>query len=226
MIIGGMEVTCERKRIKHMVIRVLPPDGRVAVSAPLFVTDEAVRAFAESRAAWVRAAQKKMAERARPVVPSLQTGETHALWGRRYILEVAAGAAREGVSIAGDRMILSVRGDATPARRARVLSDWYRAQLKEALPAVARRCEERAGVRAEEWRVKDMRTRWGTCNALKKRIWLSVHLAKKPPECLEYVAVHELAHLTERGHGPAFRAHMDRLLPDWRAVKERLNSSV
>ena len=72
------------------------------------------------------------------------------------------------------------------------------------------------GVPVAEWRVKRMRTRWGTCNIRARRIWLSLELAKHPVECLEYVVVHEMVHLLERRHNARFKSLMDKFLPDWR----------
>ncbi len=69
-----------------------------------------------------------------------------------------------------------------------------------------------------------MKTKWGTCNTETKRIWLNLELAKKPPECLEYILVHELVHLLERHHNDHFRAHMNRLIPNWHEHQNLLNN--
>jgi predicted metal-dependent hydrolase len=68
-----------------------------------------------------------------------------------------------------------------------------------------------------------MKTKWGSCNREAARIWLNLELAKKDPACLEYVVVHEMAHLLERNHGKRFAKLMDSLLPDWRARRDALN---
>ena len=101
-----------------------------------------------------------------------------------------------------------------------------RTRLEEILPQVIRECEERVGVHAEEWRLRDMKTRWGTCNVEKRRIWLNVWLGEYPRECLEYVVTHELVHLLERGHNRIFYGYMDAFCPRWKSVKTRLNSGV
>ena len=81
------------------------------------------------------------------------------------------------------------------------------------------------GVALAEWGVKKMKTRWGTCNAEARRIWLNLELVKKPPQCLEYILVHELAHLLERHHHEHFIAVMDKHLPQWRHCREELNAA-
>lgn len=133
---------------------------------------------------------------------------------------------RNTVFLTGDRLVLRVRPESTPEQRERVLNDWYRDQLKKKLPAVVRRCEKIVGVQAFEWKVKNMRTKWGTCNIDKKRIWLNLQLAKKTPECLAYVVTHELVHLLERNHNEQFQKYMDSFFPDWRVVKSALNQQM
>ena len=154
------------------------------------------------------------------------TGESHNVWGRRYRMDVQYSNIRNAVFLTGDRLVLRVRPESTPEQRERVLNDWYRDQLKEKLPAVVRRCEKIVGVQAFEWKVKNMRTKWGTCNIDKKRIWLNLQLAKKTPECLAYVVTHELVHLLERNHNEQFQKYMDSFFPDWRVVKSALNQQM
>ncbi len=78
-------------------------------------------------------------------------------------------------------------------------------------------------LRAAEWGVKPMKTRWGTCNIDAHRIWLNLELIKKPAICLEYVVVHEMVHLLERHHTNRFAALMDQAMPQWRLHREELN---
>ncbi len=80
------------------------------------------------------------------------------------------------------------------------------------------------GVNVEEFGVKLMKTRWGTCNTQAKRIWINLELAKKSPRCLEYIIVHEMVHLLERHHNKKYKAYMDKFLPNWKSIKNELNS--
>jgi len=83
--------------------------------------------------------------------------------------------------------------------------------------------EERIGVQSSGCSVRKMRTRWGSCNVRTRKIWLSLELADKPPELLEYVLVHELVHLLEASHNARFYRFMDTFMPDWRDKHQRLN---
>jgi hypothetical protein len=98
-----------------------------------------------------------------------------------------------------------------------------RAQLLESVPALIEKWENVLDVRVKEFRIRKMKTRWGTCSIQARRIWLNLELAKRSSACLEYVVVHEMAHLIEKGHGPRFKAIMDRHLPNWRLLKRELN---
>jgi predicted metal-dependent hydrolase len=131
---------------------------------------------------------------------------------------------RNSVEIKGNMLILTVRESSTSQQREKVMTEWYRKQLKEILPKLVAKWEETIGVEAESVRVKNMLTRWGTCNTKDKRIWFNLQLAKKPIECLEYVVVHELVHLLEKSHNSVFVGYMDTYLPDWRVTRKRLNS--
>lgn len=107
-----------------------------------------------------------------------------------------------------------------------MLNEWYREQIKRTVPGVLQKCENITGVQAEEWYIKNMRTKWGTCNIEKRRIWLNLQLAKKTPECLEYVIIHEMVHFLERNHNERFCEYMNRFCPNWREIKENLNQQM
>jgi predicted metal-dependent hydrolase len=123
------------------------------------------------------------------------------------------------------KLILYVRPNTTTANRELVLNEWYRDELKKRIPALIAKWEPIIGREVAGWGVKRMKTKWGSCNIPQRRLWLNLELAKKPPECLEYILVHEMVHLLERHHNDAFRAYMDKFLPHWRLHRDALNSS-
>ncbi len=99
----------------------------------------------------------------------------------------------------------------------------YRDQLRALVPPLLDRWQPVIGVSITAWGLRRMKTRWGSCNTRARRIWLNTELARHPPACLEYVLVHELVHLLERGHNSRFYAHLDRFLPAWRDSRAHLN---
>ena len=132
---------------------------------------------------------------------------------------------KRGIKRVGNKIILTVPEDSDESTKEKLMTEWYRAELKRSIPDVFERCQKRMNVYANEWRVKNMTTKWGTCNISKRRIWLNLQLVKKPPECLEYIIVHELVHLIEKNHTDKFQALMDKYYSTWREVKRTLNEA-
>ena len=221
--VGGIDIQITRKKMKNMYIRVLPPDGRVRISAPKRTSDAVLHSFAASRLEWIRKHVDKLRAQPNPAGREYVSGETHPLWGEPRRLEVRPVGRGGRVLPAGDRLIMQAPKDSTPAERAELLNVLYRKELQSAVPALLEKWQEIIGVRAAEWRPRNMRTRWGSCNPWRGRIWLNLQLAAKHPDCLEYVIAHELVHLLEIRHNDRFRGFMDKFYPDWRAVRQKLN---
>lgn len=226
IVVSNIEILVERKDIKNMYIRILPPDGRVKITVPKTITDDAIRMFAVSRIAWIKKQKANFENQSRQTKRQYVSGESHYLWGKRYRLAVLYSGVRNDVVIKGDKIILQVRKDSTPEQREYVMEEWYREQIKQAIPDALTKCAKIVGKSPDEWRVKNMRTKWGTCNPKKKRIWLNLQLAKKTPECLNYVITHELVHLYVKNHNDEFRAYMDQFYPNWQVVKRQLNEQM
>jgi predicted metal-dependent hydrolase len=221
--VDDLQVEVVRKAIKHLHLRIYPPDGRIRVSAPLRARDRDVRAFVRAKMKWIRRHLARIEAQAEPARLRYVSGEGHAYWGRVYRLRVAHRSGRAGVALMGGRVLeLTVPHGAAAAYREHVLTEWYRARLKEALPGLVARWEDVVGVDVAEARVKRMKTRWGSCNPEARRIWVNLELVKRPSRCLDYVIVHEMVHMLERGHNARFYGYMDRFMPDWRAIRAEL----
>jgi predicted metal-dependent hydrolase len=224
--ISGLRVAVVRKNIKNLHLGVYPPDGRVRVAAPLAVSDAAVRVAVIGKLRWIGRQRAAFAEQAREDPRAMVSGESHYFLGRRYRLEVVVGAGPRLVRVKNSRVLQlrTTEGDDIE-RRAILLQRWYREQLREILPPMMVRWQHRLGVSASTWGIKRMKTKWGSCNAGARRIWLNLELAKKSPECIEYVLVHELAHLLAPHHDERFQALMDRHAPRWRQRRKELNAA-
>jgi len=221
--VSGIDVVIEKKDIKHLYLYAKPPAGRMTVSAPAAMDDGNIRAFVASRIPWIRQQQKRFRDQQRQTERQYISGESLYLWGHRYNLDVVYSRQRNHIALKGKRVILQVREESVIAQRENVVNEWYRGQVEQAIPRLLEKWEGTMGVHADEWQVKNMRTKWGTCSVNAKRIWINLQLAKKPPECLEYVIVHELCHLREKSHNRVFVEYLDRRLPDWRNTKSMLN---
>ncbi len=221
--VSGIAVEIIRKKIKNLHLGVYPPYGKVRVSAPLFLDDDAIRLAIISRLAWIRKQQKTFLNQDRQSEREMITGETHYFWGRRFRLDVIEADLPPRVRIRGTATLeMRVRPGTNREKREQILSAWYRRELKEQIPPLIAKWEEMIGVSVLEWGVKRMKTRWGSCNARAGRIWLNLELVKRHPLCLEYIIVHEMVHLLQRRHNERFCELMDGFMPGWRQHKEGL----
>ena len=226
IVVSGITINVVRKRIKNLHLGVYPPDGRVRVAAPLLVNDEAVRLFVITKLAWIKRHKAKFAGQERQSAREYVTGESHYFQGRRYRLNVIQLQGHPRIAIRNSSTIdMFVKSEADSDYRKRVLSGWYRQHLKEQIPVLIGKWEPIMNVSVAEWGIKQMKTKWGTCSIKARRIWLNLELAKKPAHALEYIVVHEMAHLLEKGHGDRFKMLMDQFLPQWRQYREELNQA-
>lgn len=221
--IEDISIDVEWKRIKNIYMRVYPPDGKVHISAPIRMDYGTLRVFAESRLGWVRKQQARMRSR-KPAAPKeFVTGEIHPFTGKDFVLHLVEQQSKPQVFLDSDFIVLCVRPGASAEKRQAVMDEFYRAQLKQVLPGLIAKWEQVMKVKVNDFGIKKMKTRWGTCNRKVGRIWFNLELAKRPPECLEYIVVHEMVHMLERGHNAIFYGYMDRFLPQWRMIKIELN---
>ena len=222
--VNGLLVDVVRKKIKNMHLAVYAPDGRIRISVPLRLDDEAVRQAVISRFAWIQRQQEKFSQREQWTKREYVSGENHYFGGVRYQLNVIDREGAGKVIVRNQQFIdLYVRPGSSAQQRQHILSTWQRAYLKEMIPGLVAKWEKVLGVRVAQWGVKQMKTRWGTCNRKAARIWLNLELAKKSPNCLEYVVVHEMVHLLERLHNERFWALMSQYLPQWQSLRDELN---
>jgi len=205
---------------------VLPPDGRVRVSAPTQLTDEAITMFVRTKLGWIKKQQEKFQQQPRQSERQYVSGETLYVWGKQYFLQVEYSYKGNALTLSGDKAILTVRKESSPKQRGSFVNEWYRSLLKQEVAKYLPKWEKTTGLYCSSWQSKYMTTKWGTCNPTSKKIWLNIQLAKKPIECLEYVILHELAHLKVHNHGPEFTAILDQYMPYWRDHRCRLNDST
>ena len=224
--VRDLSIQVVRKDIKNLHLGVYPPNGRVRVAAPTGVSDQAVRRAVIDKLGWIRRQRARFEGQARQSQREMVSGESHYFMGKRCRLRVVEEDAPARVVLTRKTTLeIHVRPNATQEKREQVLYDWYRRELKALVPALLDKWEPKLGVKASFWGVKRMRTRWGTCNSQARRIWLNLELAKKPPQCLEYILVHELVHLIDRTHGERFLALMDKHMPKWRLYRKELNAA-
>lgn len=224
MNIEDLSVEIVRKNIKHLYLKVLPPDGKIRVVSPHKLDNALIQEFVIAKRQWIENKQQKYRARLPAFVPQYQSGEIHYYKGDRLILNVIETKTTTKAEVRSDRYLdLYVKYNSLVEQRELILTSWYRQQLKAELPDLIARWEKIIGVKTNDWGVKKMKTRWGSCNIRAKRIWLNLALIKKPPQCLAYVVVHELVHLLEPNHGDRFKAYMNQFMPEWQTCDALLS---
>ncbi len=221
--IGNITVDVFRKKIKNLHLAVHPPEGRVRIASPLRVKDEAIRLFVTSKLPWIKRQQRKFREQEREREREFLSRESHYFFGHRYLLNVIEHDGPPEVILKKNTIDMYVRTGTATEKRRTIMNEWYRKEIKKVIPELLEKWEKITGVSAYQWRVKLMKTRWGTCNIKEKRIWFNLELAKKPVICLEYIIVHELVHLLERRHNENFVKLMEQFMPQWKKYREELN---
>jgi predicted metal-dependent hydrolase len=223
MRIDGLEVGVVRKNIKNLYIRVYPPDGLVRVVCPQNLDDLRIKEFVRAKTDWIKQKQAKFKAQSSNSPRQYITGESCYFKGDRYLLNVVHHSSAPKVVIEQTKLNLYVRYGSIREQREQTLTNWYRQQLKAELPSLIVKWQRIVGVDLNDWGVKKMKTRWGTCNTQAKRIWLNLELITKPQHCLEYVIVHELVHLLERQHSDRFWNYITLFMPRWQEYQAELN---
>lgn len=223
--ISGIPIEVCKKDIKNMHLYVKPPNGKVMVSAPLAMSDEAIERFVRTKTSWIKKQVAKFDNQPRQSEREYVSGETLYVWGKQYYLQTRFGN-KNSLVLTGDKAVLTVRKESTAEQREGFVREWYRELLKAEVARLLPQWEKTTGLKAKGWQTKYMTTRWGTCNTKTGKIWLNLQLAKKTPECLEYVILHELVHLVEKTHNEHFVSLMDKFMPMWREIKVTLNGQT
>ena len=222
--LGDITLDVVKKDIKNVHLSVHPPTGRVRISAPLRMTLDTIRVFAVSKLEWIKKQQRRMRAQERETEREYLDRESHYVWGRRYLLEVIEADGTPGIELKHNRLIVRFRPRTRSQMKQAIVEEWYRNELKAAVIPLVDKWEPVIGVTVARIYVQHMKTKWGSCNTVRRNIRLNSELAKKPKEALEYVLVHELVHLRESSHGKRFVAFMDEFMPDWRQRRDMLNT--
>ena len=221
--LGDIVIALTRKDVKHVHLSVHPPHGRVTLVAPRKTRPEVARAYAISKLTWIRNQQTKLREQARETPRQFIERESHYLWGRRYLLTIVERDAKPSVTHDHRQITLTVRPGSDQAKREAVMNQWHRSLLHEVVPPLIRKWKPKLNVDVEAYYLQRMKTKWGGCNHRAKHIRLNTELVKKPKDLLEYVIVHEMAHLLEPTHNDRFVAILDTQFPTWREARSELN---
>jgi predicted metal-dependent hydrolase len=225
--VGNVVIDVVRKDIKNLHLAVYPPTGRVRIATPLTVDDEAVRLFAVSKLHWIKKHQKSFESQERQSPREYVSGESHYSEGIRYLLNVKFEQGMPRVEMSRKTHIdLVVRPNSSTDERKRVMSAWYRDNLRQRAEPLIDKWQKKLTVEVADWQIRQMKTKWGSCKVSTGRILLNLELMNNPVHCLEYVIVHELHHFRVRHHNDRYLALLDEYLPHWRSCRDELNKFI
>ena len=221
--LGNIDIEVEQKDIKNIHLSVYPPEGRVRIAAPSKMDMDSIRVFAISKLQWIKEQKETLLNQDREPKREFLTNESHYFLGKRYLLKIHKLNSAPKVEIDHKYIHLYIRPNTSMDKKRVIIDEWYREELKKLTPKLIQKWEKKIGVKSNDFGIKKMRTKWGTCNTEAKRIWLNLELGKKPKGCIEFIVVHELVHLLERSHNQRFVKYMDEFMPKWRYHRDELN---
>jgi predicted metal-dependent hydrolase len=221
--LGELSIRVTKKDIKHVHLSVHPPGGRVTLVAPKATHLEVARAYAISKLGWIRNQQGKLAKQARETPRQFIERESHYLWGRRHLMTIKYCEAKPTVSLDHKRITLTVRPGSDANKRAEVIHEWHKSLLHAVVPSLIKKWEPKLKVKVTGYFLQRMKTKWGSCNHKARHIRLNTELVKKPKDLLEYVIVHEMAHLLVPTHSEQFKETLGKHYPTWREARNELN---
>lgn len=249
--VADLEIVLTRKRMKLLRLSVYPPRGDVRMSAPHRARISEIREFVETKIDWIRATQQKMKEKGdqsagftwdNPILPccGMSWSTPHGacsgvdegcnalprvmIWGERY--SVVTGSERSGINHERREVWVPPVAlkllDSAGSPLVSAVDAIMRESVAQEVKRLVARWAPRMQVNPTRIYVRRMKSKWGSCNIVKRSIRLNTALIALPPECLEYVVVHELAHLIEPSHNRNFYRIMDEFMPEWRRISKGL----
>lgn len=227
IVFEGIAIEVVTRKIKNIYLYIKAPHGDVQLRVPTTIKEKDIQAFLQSKKAWLLQKKQQIVSLPKPVDYRYVNDEIHYYNGEAYKLQVIIAKKKQHVEISEDNtMKLIVKENSTFTSRESVMNKWYKEQLMVLIKHYVALWEPIMKVSVEDIGIKKMKTKWGTCNTKTKKIWLNLKLAKKSPQCVEYVVVHEMVHLLERKHNQRFKEFMSLFLPNWKQLHKQLHKQI
>lgn len=224
IIINDIEIKIIRKNIKNIYLRVSSPEAAVHISAPKSISNEIIQNFVASKINWIHKRIELIKQRnEEKIVYHYVDDEIHFYKGMPYKLSIIENSLLQKVILEDNKIVINVPIGADEKKRCEILQRWYASELEKTLLVFVEKWQKRLNVTVNQIKIRKMKTLWGSCNFRSQRITFNLELCKRSLECIEYIVVHELAHLIEPSHNHKFKSILDSHLPDWRERKKELN---
>jgi len=228
-ILGTITVEVEYRAVKVMRLTVHPPDGRVRIAAPVGTLQENIKRFAASKIQWIEKHRIRFQNNAAAKPPAAETLRNHStvyVWGVPHELILVQRDGNAKIVVEDRRMIMYLRPLCPKAKMQEVFDRWYRRVLKEAAEGLIEKWAAIIGVEVKKLYIRKMKSHWGSCNYQRQTLRLNSELAKRNPEYLEYVVIHEILHIIEKGHNKNFYRLMNQYMPAWKTIRKKMNSGA
>ena len=222
--VEGIPVLLQYKDVCNINIKI-NKQGQVLVALPYFGARDAALDFVKKKLPWLR---KHLAERAQQELPVPDNGFDGSnlwLWGKHYTADFQLDT-EERVLLKDKVLVFTYRGKLTESKRQRLVEAFYRKCLEEMLTVALDRWQPILKLYVRSWKLQRLKSKWGRCNVLTRELLFNVSLVHRPLACLEYVVVHELAHLYEPSHNERFHSFLDRYMADWKERRALLNKFI
>ncbi len=228
MRIAEFDIEVEHKAIKNIHLAVYPPNGRVHISVPDYMKEDEVNMFLYSKLPWIRKQKEEVLVQERQDVREYVSGESHYLLGRRYLLKLIPTTERAHIVRKVKYLEMYVRKDSSTDRRKTIMDEFYRSELHPVLESLVSKWSQTMNEDSSsfEWSILLMQKQWGSCLTDSRKIQFNLMLSRVPLRCIEYIVVHEMAHLKEHCHNKDFIALLDNYLPDWQLRKKELDAFI
>ncbi|WP_261974405.1 SprT family zinc-dependent metalloprotease [Mycoplasmoides gallisepticum] len=184
--------------------------------------DKSIVDFVLLKLNYVIKAKQNVLRNAEQFYTKFESGEKIYLWGQVFNLLIVDTKKRTSIQLREDNLIFNVDKDLDQNTKEKIFNNWSKKLLMYEMKKLIKNLEGIMGVKANEYRIRNMKTKWGTCNVDKKRIWISLRLVKKPIACLLYVLIHEMTHLIEQNHTKKFHKIVEHFLPNWKEINKLL----
>ena len=198
--VADIEIEVERKSIKNLHLAVYPPDARVHISMPDYLADDDARNFVLQKLEWLRTQIEEVLAQPRQTKRQLE--------------------------LKGNKLYMFLKPGTSIETRAELMRTWYRYHLKKELESMLQCWANKLKENPFKWQVKQMKTEWGSCIPSKRLLIFNLELARVPRECIEFVIVHEFCHFKVDTHNKIFEMLMNKRLPNWRTLRQKLNTFV
>jgi predicted metal-dependent hydrolase len=220
--VDGIEVKLIRKNVRRITLKV-DPDGTATVSAPRLAKTEYVVDFVRSKVDWLKEVINKKSDG--PFFPDgCEDGDKITVLGNTYTVKLVLDG-RKNVEIQGEFIVVHV-GEKTLEKRTKILLDWLKITLERVIVDSLKKWNTLTGLDCSDITLKDMKSRWGSCNVVTKKIAFSLRLLSQKRECIDYVVLHELTHTIYRNHDKNFYGYIARFMPAFKSASKGLKMPV